>query len=293
MTSTAEASQVRTGIAATAGGFWLVSLSPVIVAGSDLHGVTMAFWRCWLGLLVVGSVALVRKKITWRHIRQTAPAAFCFGSSIGLFFWASQLTSIANASLITVLQPIALMVGARYMFGETVTSRDMFWAAIAVAGAAILVIAGDSGGTGDIRGDVLAFVSIMLGAGYFLFGKRVLETVPVVTFMTGVFWWAGLWLGLAVVISGARVVPSTGTDLIRLLGIAAFPGVGHLLLNIAQNKAPLNLMGVIQLIVPVNATLMAYWFLDQNVTAGQLLGMAVVMSALTIQTLFRAPRPTS
>ena len=50
-------------------------------------------------------------------------------------------------------------------------------------------------------------------------------------------------------------------------------------------------MGVIQLIVPVNATLMAYWFLDQNVTAVQLLGMAVVMSALTVQTVFRRQPP--
>ena len=287
MAAKADANRFRTGIAAMAAGCWFVSLSPVIVAGSDLHGVSMAFWRCWIGLAGVGTVALIRKSVTWAHIRQTAPAALCFGSSIGLFFWASQLTSIANASLIVVLQPIALMIGARYMFGESITASDVFWTAVALSGAAILVLAGNSGGTGDIRGDLLAGLSIVLGSGYFMLGKRVLETVPVATFMTGVFMWAGLLLAIAVAISGQPVMPSTDGDWIRIVAIGLFPGTGHVLLNIAQNKAPLSLMGIGMLIVPVNATLLAYWFLDQSVTALQLVGMAVVITALTIQTLLR------
>jgi len=102
---------------------------------------------------------------------------------------------------------------------------------------------------------------------------------------------APLPLVLTISVSAPAVAPSTDEDWVRIIAIALFPGAGHLLLNFAQNKAPLNLMGVIQLIVPVNATLMAYWFLDQNVTAVQLLGMAVVMSALTVQTVFRRQPP--
>ena len=288
MATTADARRLRTGLASSASGFWLVSLSPVIVAGSSLHGVSMAFWRCWLGLLGVGTIALLRKSISWAIIRQTSLPAFCFGSSIGLFFWASQITSIANASLITVLQPIVLMVGARYMYREFVTAPDIFWAVVAIGGAVLLVLAGDSGGTGDIRGDLLAAFSIVLGSGYFIFGKRVLEIVPVVAFMTGVFLWAGLWLSLAVIISGLSVAPSTDGDWVRIAAIALFPGAGHVLLNIAQNHAPLNLMGAFQLIIPVNATLMAFWFLDQNVTALQLVGMLIVTVALIIQALLRS-----
>ena len=293
MTIATEAEQRRKGVSASVIGFWLVSLSPVIVAGSGLHGLSMAFWRCWIGLAGIGVVAIVRKVITWEHIRRTALAGFFFGSSIGLFFWAAQITSIANASLITVLQPIVLMIAARYMFAEVVTARDVFWSMVAIAGAVVLVLAGDSSGTGDIRGDLLAAVSILLGAGYFIVGKRVLVTVPVASFMSGVFFWAGLLLTIAVVLSGEQVLPSADADWIRILGIAAFPGFGHLLLNFAQNKAPLKLMGVFQLIVPVNATIMAYWFLDQTVVAMQLVGMALVISALTAQALFRGRLPVS
>ena len=248
----------------------------------------MAFWRCWIGLAVVGVIALLRKEMRWEHLRMAVPAGLCFGASIGLFFWASQITSIANASLITVLQPIVLMAGARLRFGELVTSRDVLWAFVAIAGAVVLVLAGDSTGTGDIRGDLLATISIVVGAGYFILGRRVLETVPVFAFMTGMFTSAGVLLGLAVIASGVDLSPATGADWARVAGVALLPGIGHVLLNVAQNGAPLNLIGVIQLLVPVNATLLAFWFLNQSVTPLQLVGMVIVITALTIQTWLRS-----
>ena len=47
-------------------------------------------------------------------------------------------------------------------------------------------------------------------------------------------------------------------------------------------------MGVIQLLMPVNATLLAYWFLDQSVTAFQVVGMALVITALSVQALSKS-----
>jgi drug/metabolite transporter (DMT)-like permease len=287
-TGDADVRLVRKGIASSAAGFWLVSLSPVIVAGAGIHGISLAFWRSWVGFVVLATIVMTRKTMTWEAVRRTAPVGLCFGASIGLFFWAAQLTSVANASLITVLQPLVMMVGARFMFAEVVTRRDVFWSAIAITGAVTLVLAGDSSGTGDIRGDLLAGGSVIVGAGYFIFGKRVLETVEVMPFMTGVFLWAGLLLTVVVIVSGERIPPDTGADWLRILAVGLAPGLGHVLLNFAQNKAPLNLIGVVQLLVPVNATLMAYFFLDQSVTGLQLVGMALVIGALTTQATRRA-----
>lgn len=292
MTTVTEVEKKPHGLAATVAGFWLLSFAPVIVAGSDLHGISMAFWRCWIGFAAVGTVAVVRKSIKWEHLRQTVLAGFCFAAAIGFFFWASQITSIANASLLTVLHPIAAMIAGRYLFAELVTRRDVLWSLVAITGAVVLVLAGDSSGTGDLRGDLLAAVSILMGSSYFIIGKQVLKTMAVLPFMTGVFLWAGFWLTIAVVVSGEQLVPSTDVDWIRLVAIAIVPGLGHLLLNVAQNKVSLNLMGVLHLIIPVSATFMAYVFLDQTVVALQLFGMVLVISALTVQALLRGrPQP--
>lgn len=282
-----ELSVVRAGVFATAGGFWFVSLAPVIVAGAGIHGVTVALWRAWIGLAMFGAVVIARRQLSWSIIRRCAPSGICFGASIGLFFWASQLTSIANASLLTVLQPVVLLVAGIVLFGERVVWRHLILGAVAIVGAIAIVLAGDSGGNGDIRGDLLAIASVVLGSGYFIFGKRVLETVDVTPFMVGVFVWAAALLSLAAIISSEPFVPDKGGDWVRVCAVAAGSGAGHYLLNFAQNKAPLNLMGVIQLLVPVNASLLAYWFLDQSVSALQVIAMTVVIGAVAMQTLDR------
>ena len=285
--------QLRTGLAATAAGFVFIAISPVIVAGSGVHGVAMAFWRSWIGFAVLALVAAARRKLTWELVMPTAPAGLSFGVSIGLFFWASQLTSIANVSLITVLQPIPMMIAAHYMFSERIARRDLALSIVAIGGAIFLVLVSSSTGTGDTRGDALAVVSITIGAGYFAFSKRCLETMSVLRFMVGMFAWAGVALTPMVLISGESIIPSTSDDWLRVLGVASLPGVGHILLNYAHGKAPLNMMGLLQLLIPVTATLLAFWFLDQSVSGLQILGMAVVMAALTVHALTRFIDPTS
>ena len=288
----APALRLRIGLGATAAGFWFVSIAPVIVAGSGVHGVVMAFWRSWIAFVVLAVVATARRQLSREVATATGPAGVCFGVSIGLFFWASQLTSIANVSLIAVLQPIPLMIAAHFVFSEHLERRDLSWAVMAIGGAMFLVLAPDSSGTGDIRGDGLALVAIIIGSGYFVFSKRCLETMSVLPFMVGMFGWAGAALTPMVLISGERIPATGGGDWLRVFGVALIPGIGHFLLNYAHGKAPLNMMAVLQLLVPVNATLMAFWFLGQSVSRLQVLGMAVVMIALAAHALTRFDMPT-
>ena len=142
------------------------------------------------------------------------------------------------------------------------------------------MLAADASGTGDIRGDCLALVSIMIGAGYFVFAKRFLETMDVFPFMAGMFMWAGLTLTPMVLATGESVLADNNADWLRVFAVAIGPGLGHVMLNRAHANAPLNMVGLMQLLVPVNATLLAFWFLDQSISALQLVGMIVVMSAL-------------
>lgn len=287
--SSASTRARREGLASTAGGFWLVSLSPVIVAASDVHGLVMAFWRSWIGCGVLAAILVTKGGMTKSVLRSTAPAGLCFGSSIGLFFWASQITSIVNASLITVLQPIPLMLGAAIVFSEHISARDALFAAVAITGAVVLVLAGGTSGSGDLTGDLMAAISITLGSGYFILSRRSLQTVELVPFMVGMFAWSGAVLTPVVVLSGEGIVPGSGEDWLRVMAVAVFPGIGHVLLNHAHGKTPLHMISILQLLIPVNATLMAYWFLDQSVSWIQATGMAIVIGALALQASSRAP----
>ena len=278
----------RTGLIACALGYIMTAISPVVVADSNLHGLAMAFWRCWIAFVVLAVFILIRKDLSFKRFLSTTPAGICFGSSMGLFFWAAKITSILNATLITILLPIPLTLAAFFIFKERITLRHVLVSIIAVCGAMLIVASGSSSGTGDFKGDLLAVLAVNISAGYFIFAKKTLLTVPLVEFMAGVFAWGGLVLIPLVLSTQASIIAQSNADLGRILLVALIPGVGHFLLNYSQGKAPLNLIAVFQLIVPVVSTLLAYWILSQSVSAFQGVGMAIVIITLGINSYFKS-----
>ena len=277
----------RAGLIACASGYMLTAISPVIVADSNIHGLAMAFWRCWIAFAVLVAFILTRKDLSFKHFLSAAPAGICFGSSMGLFFWAAKITSILNATLITILLPIPLTLAAFFIFKENLSLRHILVSTITVCGAMLIVASGSSAGTGDYKGDILAVVAVFISSGYFIFAKKTLLTVPLVEFMAGVFGWGGLVLIPIILSTQINIIAQDNTDLARILMVAIIPGIGHYLLNYSQGKAPLNLIAVFQLVVPVISTLLAYWILSQSITAFQGVGMAIVILTLGINSYFK------
>ena len=277
----------RTGLIACGFGYMLTAISPVIVADSNIHGLAMAFWRCWLAFAVLAVFIMTRKGLSFKHFLSAAPAGICFGSSMGLFFWAAKITSILNATLITILLPIPLTLAAFFIFKENLSLRHILVSTITVCGAMLIVASGSSAGTGDYKGDILAVVAVFISSGYFIFAKKTLLTVPLVEFMAGVFGWGGLVLIPIILSTQINIIAQDNTDLARILMVAIIPGIGHYLLNYSQGKAPLNLIAVFQLVVPVISTLLAYWILSQSITAFQGVGMAIVILTLGINSYFK------
>ena len=279
---------VRNGLIACTLGYAFVAIAPVIVASSEVHGTAIAFWRSWIDFSLIGLVCIFRKKMTKEMLIKCAPAGICFGASIGLYFWAAQMTSIINASLIVVLQPILFVVAAYFIFSEAFTKTDAAFTVVAITGAVFLVLVGTNTGTSDIKGDLLVVVSVSIGAAYFVFGRKTLPTVPVPEFMTAVFFWGGMTLSTMISIGTVNPLTSIGSEWLRIFSVAVVTLVGHLLLNYSQGKAPFHMMGVLNLLMPVLSTFLAFWFLDQGVTALQFTGMAVVILALALHSLLRS-----
>ena len=276
----------RNGLIACAFGYMLTALSPVIVADSNVHGLAMGFWRCWIAFALIAVIVLMRKDLSFERFLSSAPAGICFGSSMGLFFWAAKITSILNATLITILLPIPLTIASYFIFRERITFRYIIVSIIAVCGAMLIVASGSSGGTGDLKGDFLAVVAVLISAGYFVFAKKTLLTVPLLEFQAGVFAWGGIVLIPMVIATDASIIAQSNADLGRIFMVALIPMGGHLLLNYSHGKAPLNLIAVFQLIVPVVSTLLAYWILSQSVSVFQGVGMAIVIITLAINSYF-------
>ena len=138
----------RRGLIATGLGFWFVSAGPVIVAAAEVGGLAMGWWRAGIGTIVLAALVAHRGQLSWALVKPTMIPGLCFGFATSFFFWANQITSVVNASLISALQPLLMIILASVIFGEVLTRKDIGWGAVALGGAAALALAGDSSGGG-------------------------------------------------------------------------------------------------------------------------------------------------
>lgn len=267
------------------------SATPVLVAGARLEALATSAWRLWLAGLAFAVVTTARRRFSVRCLRLTVWAGLSFGVATALFFSALQLTSVANASVISVMQPLPLLVAARVMFGERITMGDLAWVGLALGGSAFMVLAADSSGSADLGGDVLAAGSMLAASGYFVFGKRARESLDTDVFMTGLLFWTTVVITPVLLVSGQTITPPDGEEWVRMVSLAVVVVLGHGLINFANGRLPLAVIGLFQLLVPGFAALLAWVFLDQTITGWQALAMVIVLAALAGHTHYTSRSP--
>ena len=88
-------------------------------------------------------------------------------------------------------------------------------------------------------------------------------------------------------------LPGTN-DWLPLAGLALGGGVlGHTLMNWSLVRIPLWIGSALTLLIPVSSSLLAWVFLDEPLSAGQLVAMAVVIGVLVVLVRGQAPSETA
>jgi len=253
------------------------------VASIPMGGLQLAFWRMVLGAVVYTALVYVRgSRLTWAMIRRVAPAGAVIGIEIAFFFAAVRETSVANATVIGALTPLVLLVVAQRQFSEQITGLLVSTTLVATFGVGLVVVGSTQTLGWNPKGDVMAIIAMFLFAGYFILAKRARESVPIIEFQ------ACLWIAGAVALIPAAIVETRGLvfpsweqwgwlSLVLLL-----PGTGHLLMNWSHQHVRLVITSMLTLAGPVLSTAGAFFVLDQSVTSSQVVGIVVVLVALTL-----------
>lgn len=246
-----------------------------------MPGLQIAFWRILLGAVVFSAVVYASgRRITTDMLRAVAPAGVVISIEIAIFFVALRSTTVANATVISNLTPLVLLAVAARSFHERVTGLLVVITGVSTVGVALVVFGSSQHTTWQPRGDLLAFVSMFFFAAYFAFAKKGRETVPILEFQA-CLWLVGsvTLLPVAVVDAGGLDVPNA-TQWLWLAALLAVPGTGHMLMNWAHAHVRLVIASMLNLAVPALSTAGAFVFLDEDVNAVQVLGIAVVISGL-------------
>jgi drug/metabolite transporter (DMT)-like permease len=264
---------------------------PVIAKGVDLPGMAVVFYRLWIaGLLTLVLLYARRGRLTLAVLRLSAPGGIAFGVNISLFFSALKLTSVANATVITALQPALLFLVVGRLFGEEISAGDVAWTATAIGGVALVVFGAHGTHGNGVRGDLLAAGALFAWAWYFVASKQARRRLGALEYQTGMTLISAVVATPIALLShqSLAVGGHTATTWMWLLLIVAGGGCGHLLMNYAHATVRLTITSLLTLSTPVLAAAGAAAFLHEDLTLLQTAGMAVVVAALAIVITRRA-----
>jgi drug/metabolite transporter (DMT)-like permease len=175
---------------------------------------------------------------------------------------------------------LILLVASR-LFGERRSAVELGFSAVALAGV-VVVVAGASSDGSSLEGNVFALLNLVVFTVYFLLGKRVRSTdVHAWSLLAAVFICALVVVVPWSLLSTHDLDAIHGTDWLLLLGLILLPGmVGHGLMTWAHHYVDVTVTSMMTLANPVVSIVGAWIIYDQDLTAEQLAGGAVVLVAL-------------
>jgi drug/metabolite transporter (DMT)-like permease len=278
---------------AACGAVFLFGLGNAFNKKADVPGVTLAFWRAWLGVPVMLAILVASGGRPSRQMFvRSAEAGLSFGIQICLFFTAIHHTSVTNATAIAALQPVLVMAAAWRWMSERFTSREVLFALAALLGVLVVVATGTGSIGGGLEGDLLAAAALVLWAHYYLAVKRARQVLSAYELMAGVLITAALVITPYALLTGADVGAMQAPDWFWCVMIVVVPGAaGHLLNSWSAHYLPVSLLSQLTLGIPVVAVAGAAVLVGETVTSGQVLGIAFTLLMLGL--LLRRHLPAS
>ncbi len=276
----------RSPVTAVVFGVALFSTGPVMVAGASVSGPVFSFWRLWIGVLILGvaTVLYCRSRSVWPSAEGWKWAAVCgiaFGFHQLTFMTALRLTSVVDVTLMNTIAPILVGILAVPMFGERPGARFRLWSVVAIAGTAIVVLAGSSGPEGDPLGMLLAALNVVGYSFYFVGSKLARQKIDTVPFLFGATLFAATFVGTFALLSGEPLGSISAHDLALCFAVALLPGfLGHFSVTWSLRWVPANVPPVIMLGIPVLSGVMAWAFLGQGVHPAQVLGGVLTVAGV-------------
>jgi drug/metabolite transporter (DMT)-like permease len=264
-------------------GVVLFSVGPVMVAGSTTSGGVLSFWRLWIGAVLLGALTAWRRRtsgirVSLRGWGWAAAAGLAFGIHQLFFMIAVKATSVVDVALMQLLQPVLVGVLAFLAFGERFGVAFRLWSLVAVAGGAIVILAGTTGPEGNPLGMVLAVANIVFYALYFVWSKQAMTHMGALPFLLGVAVFAGLAASVFVAVTGAPVFSIGTRDLLIAAGIAVIPGsLGHFVTTHSLARVPANVPPVLQLAIPFLSGGLAWLLLGQGFSLMHVVGGLVTL----------------
>jgi drug/metabolite transporter (DMT)-like permease len=282
-TSLRQRDDIHVIAAITAVAAW--GIGPIFNKAMTVDTPAIVFYRMLIGAPMMIVVAYrTGGALTRDLMRRTALPGVLFGLSFLSGFASVKMTSIANATLITTVQPILVLFVAPKLFGERIRARQLMYSAFSMAGVLLVVLAAASTSGAKLSGDLMALLNVVIWTVYFILSKkRRVAGVHSWSYLAAVFLWASFFILPFGVVASNDLGAMESLDWVYVVAMAIGPGlVGHGLMTWAQSHVDVTLASLLGLMSPVISTVAAWFVFGESLTPWQIVGAAVVLSFLAL-----------
>ncbi|MFN7728106.1 MAG: DMT family transporter [Bdellovibrio sp.] len=273
-----------------------LSASPIFVRWSGAPIEFLGFWR----LLLAGALFLAWEisrhglqrlrsrdgglnKFTQSQWRWPVLSGVFFFLHLWTYVASAQNTSVAHLVILYASNPIFTAAGAYFFFGEQLKKRLWIVYPIAFLGLWVLIQDKVSHSPQSGYGDLLAVASAALHAAYLLCSKQARKTFENVPFSIGLYTVAAALFAGTALVRGSSLVQSTPEAWGAIAALILFPTfLGHALMTNLVNKIDLSVLSCGKLLEPGLSTAMAYFLLQEPVSARTFLAFALTALAVLI-----------
>jgi drug/metabolite transporter (DMT)-like permease len=287
-TATSAARGEALAMAALVSGAICIGFAPLWVRLSEVGPVATAFYRLAIALPALALWAAAEPPrssgpMTRRdHVWGLASGAF-FAVDLAAWHLSIRLTSVANATLLANLAPIFVTAGAWIFLHERVHRRFYIGLVLSLAGAWFLTGASLSADPARVRGDALGCLTALFYGGYQLCVARLRRRfgpgrVLFVSSMVG----APLLLLIAAALD-EKLLPASSAGWAVLAGLALTSQLmGQGLITHGFGRLPASHSSITLLVQPLVAAIVAWIFLRETVSVGQVVGGIALLAGILI-----------
>ncbi len=269
-------------------GVLAIASSAILIKLCTAPAMVIAAYRLTLASLFFVTVAATRRR---NPLVKFHGKDYLFAIGSGAFLclhfatWITSLkyTSVASSTVLAATAPIFVGIGSALFLKERL-SRLLIWGIlITVTGAVIISIQEFDSGESSLFGNLLALTGAVGGAGYFLIGRILRSRVNTFDYAAVIYSITAIMLVVLALLMDLKLTDYVPETYLILFLIAFVPQViGHTSLNWALKFVSATTVSVITLSEPISASILAFLFLGENITAIQFVGGILILAGVGI-----------
>ena len=195
-------------------------------------------------------------------------------------FWITSLqhTSIVTAVVLMATQPLFVALASPLLLGERVELRVWLALVITMTGAATMVAEDLGEGLGTVAGDAYAVLGGVFAAGYIMVGRWARPGTSWLRYIGIVYPVTAVLLFATMLVARDPLTGYTAKTLLMIGLLALGPQlIGHSAINWSLAFVPAVIVAMAILVEPVGATALASLILDEQPSAGEVIGGLLVL----------------